>query len=448
MNTNRILSIDIFRGLTITFMLLVNNPGSWKYVYPHLAHADWHGATPTDMVFPFFLFIVGASMFFSFKKYNHRITQESAQKIIWRTIKIFLAGMLLNLYPLYSPSLFTAIADGHFKWGYLIDNEWMKFSSWRYFGVLQRIALAYGIASFIILGLNKKQMVWIGTGILLLYWGLLMLYGGNEPLGKDNMAGALDQFLWGEKHIYQGFGLPFDPEGLLNTMAAIVTPMFGFYTGYLLSLSIPRMTVIWKLLRIGTVLLGISLLWDNFFPINKPLWTSSYVLFTAGLSMWVLAAITFIWDVSTHRNRLLPVGLLSLVGFTAMAYLSNINTPLWTLAGVAVFISILMLIVGLLHTLNNGKKVNSIYFPFNVFGHNALFMFIVSGVIANTAIDMLKFKDTSGKITHAQAWTWDHLFSALTPNMHLNSLCSAITFMLFLYLIAYMLYRKHIIIKL
>ena len=272
----RLVSLDIFRGLTIAFMIIVNTPGSWDYVYPPLRHAKWHGCTPTDLVFPFFLFIVGVSTFYSLKKYGNEFNTGSVIRIVRRMILIFMVGLFLAIFPKF-------IRD---------------YSTLRIMGVLQRIAIAYGIGAIICLTV-KRDYLWIVVAVILLgYWALLAIFGGPDPYSlESNLAARVDLALLGSGHIYKGFGVPFEPEGLLSTLPAIATVIIGYFTGELISRTNEGGTTVIRLLLLGAASAGLGYLWGLFFPINKPLWTSSYVLYTAGLAMILLAVIYLVADV-------------------------------------------------------------------------------------------------------------------------------------------------------
>ena len=209
----RLVSLDIFRGMTIAFMIIVNTPGSWKYVYPPLRHAQWHGCTPTDLVFPFFLFIVGVSLWFSMKKYGQELNSRSLFRILRRTVTIFALGLFLAIFP-------------HFTRDY---------STLRIMGVLQRIAIAYFFGAIICLTVNRDYL-WIVIAVILIgYWIILALLGGTDPYSiEGNFAGRIDAAILGKNHLYKGFGVPFDPEGLFSTLPAICTVLIGYYAGELL----------------------------------------------------------------------------------------------------------------------------------------------------------------------------------------------------------------------
>ncbi|MGL1956947.1 MAG: heparan-alpha-glucosaminide N-acetyltransferase domain-containing protein [Colwellia sp.] len=267
----RQLSLDIFRGLTLAAMLLVNNPGTWSFVYPPLQHAKWHGLTPTDLIFPFFMFIVGAAVFHSMKK----IPTGSVPwgKIIKRTVLLFLIGFLLNIFPFTEPM-----------------------ESWRVMGVLQRIALCYGVAAVLICALTKKQLMITSIVILLGYW-LILLSVDNAFTLADNLVRQFDIALFGASHLYQGFGVAFDPEGLLSCLPGVVTVLAGYFTSGMLAEKTTEQARIKGLLVWAVAALAVTALWQQWFPINKALWSSTYVLVTSACAWLILALIIYIHDV-------------------------------------------------------------------------------------------------------------------------------------------------------
>ncbi|MBW3630053.1 MAG: DUF1624 domain-containing protein [Gemmatimonadetes bacterium] len=288
--TGRLHSLDVFRGMTIAAMLLVNNPGTWDAVYPPLRHAVWHGWTPTDLIFPFFLFIVGVSMTFSFSKLQER--GDGRGEILWKSTKraaiLFLLGLVLASYP----------------WiGY-------DYSHLRIPGVLQRIALAFLAASGFVLWLGWRGRV-VAVGALLLgYWALMSWVpvpgvgaGVLEP-GKD--VGALvDRAVFGTDHLWAS-SRTWDPEGLLGTFPAIATTLLGVFVGEWLRSRRSPGVIARGLLIAGAVGVLVGLLWDQAFPINKALWTSSFVVFTAGMATLALAVCYWIVDVEGYRRWALP----------------------------------------------------------------------------------------------------------------------------------------------
>lgn len=280
----RYLALDAFRGITIALMILVNTPGSWAHVYPPLLHADWHGATPTDFVFPFFLFIIGSAMFFSFKKSNFLANPSQVIKIIKRGLIMFFIGFMLNVIP------------------FTINPE-----NWRIMGVLQRIGIAYIIASCLVLMLNRKGILLISAFILLAYWALLLTIGDGALTLEGNIIRQLDLSLLGASHMYTMRGVSFDPEGILSTIPAVVSMLLGFeVTRYLTSITDKRISVI-KLTLIGGLAIGAGALWSLILPINKSLWTPSYVIYTTGFACLLLAAFIYVIDVLQQQKWTSPL---------------------------------------------------------------------------------------------------------------------------------------------
>ena len=365
--TQRYLALDVLRGITIATMITVNNPGSWSHIYAPLRHSAWHGCTPTDLVFPFFLFVVGVSMFFSFSKYGNTLNRESLIRLGKRTLLIFAIGLFLNSFP-----------------------QWTKdFSHLRIMGVLQRIALAYAFASLIVLSVQKKYLPYIGAAILLLYWGIIYYFGNGDPYSLEgNATIPFDKAILGESHLYKGFGIRFDPEGLLSTIPAIVTAIIGYLAGSLIKQTdrhkVPQKLAIW-----GVIGIVAGLIYGQFFPINKPLWTSSYVLYAAGWASLVLGLLIWIID---------------LKGFTK-----------WTSF-------------------------------FVVFGMNPLFIFALSGLWAITISRLVHLSNPNGKVISGYSWLYQQIFVPLAGELN-GSLLFALTHIAFFWLIGYVLYKKKIFIK-
>ncbi|MDP2559529.1 acyltransferase family protein [Psychrobium sp. 1_MG-2023] len=278
MSNTRYIALDAFRGLTIALMILVNTPGSWSHVYAPFLHADWHGATPTDLIFPFFLFIIGSALYFAFSKTNFTYSQDAAKKILKRTAIIFGLGLALNAYGHTGP-----------------------ITELRLMGVLQRLGIAYGIAALMVLTLNSRQLIIASVSILLGYWGILHLPSASDVYSLEgNLIRQFDIAVMGANHLWQGKGLPFDPEGLLSTIPAIVNVLIGFEATRVLSNTPNKMSSINKLVLGAVGLILISLAWHQVMPINKSLWTSSYVLFSSGCALIVLAF--FIWLVDIKQQ--------------------------------------------------------------------------------------------------------------------------------------------------
>lgn len=271
---NRIVSVDILRGITIVLMILVNTPGTWSHVYAPFLHADWHGYTPTDLVFPFFLFIVGISIVFAYQ--NKKASPKVYKKITFRSLKLIGLGLFLGAFTLSFP--------------FIKDFEAIRFLS-----VLQRIGLVFFFASILYLNFNWKALLGVSIAILVGYWlwlGFVPL-NGNAPTfdrAPNNWANYIDLNVLGT-HMWKA---DYDPEGLLSTLPAIATALLGVFTGRILIGKIPHKTRIMGSLGIALLLLGY--IWDIFFPINKALWSSSFVLVTAGWANIVLTIIYFFTD--------------------------------------------------------------------------------------------------------------------------------------------------------
>jgi len=365
--SNRYLALDVLRGMTIALMILVNTPGSWQYVYPPLRHAGWHGCTPTDLVFPFFLFVMGVSLFFSLTRYQNQLSKEVLWHIGRRTLLIFILGIFINSYPQWTTD----------------------YSQLRIMGVLQRVAVAYGIAALIVLCAKQRWLPGIGVVILVIYWGILTSFGGSDPYSlHGNATIAFDRAILGENHLYRGFGIPFDPEGILSSLPSAVTVIFGYLAGMIIR-ETPGNRAPVKLVCYGFAFTIAGYLWGLVFPINKPLWTSSYVLYTAGLAALLFALLIYIIDVKGYKK--------------------------W----------------GLL---------------FSVFGMNPLFLFILSVIWGKTLRLLIHIPDGEGKTLSGSAWLYQNIFVPLAGNMN-GSLAYALAHIFIFWLIGYLLYRCRVFIR-
>ena len=368
--TSRLLSLDVFRGMTIAAMILVNNPGSWSYVYAPLQHAQWHGATPTDWIFPFFLFIVGVSVALAIGRRKEAGVDRGrlVQKILWRSLLIFLIGLFLSGYPNFD------------------------LSSLRIPGVLQRIALVYGVTALLFLWLDVRQMFWVGVACLLSYWGMLTLIpvpGGHPPnlepttnLGAWLDSTLLGGHLWAQSKVW-------DPEGLLSTLPALATGISGILTGAWLRGDRGHFEKVAGLMVSGAILLAVGLTWDSVFPINKSLWTSSYVLYTSGIALLVLGVLYWWVDIRKHHR------------------------------GTQVFV---------------------------VYGTNALIVYAVSGVLART-LNAIHTTDASGHSISVKTWLWQIAFEPAFGSPYNASLAYATVNVLLLLGFAWFLYSRKIFIK-
>ncbi len=453
----RLVSLDVFRGLTIAGMVLVNNPGTWSAIYGPLKHAEWHGITPTDYVFPFFLFIVGVAIPMALgKRVADGITRDVYWKIVTRAAKIFALGILMSMIPFFVfgetglpqiVKLLIMLAFSAALFFYLIDKKkiaaivggvaaltvlilyfagtafvWYNFSTMRIPGVLQRIAVCYLIVSLIFLHTSWKQQTLIGVALLLVYWLLMTAVPvpGCEITTVDdkacNLAAWLDRTILTEAHIWRSAKV-FDPEGILSTIPAIVTTLSGVLAGTWLqrkdeggrmkdegsdSSFIIHHSSLNKavgLFFFGTILLAIGWSWSLLFPLNKSLWTSSYVVYTTGLALLTLAVCYYLIDIKGYKK--------------------------WSK-------------------------------PFVIFGVNALALFVFSGIVARM-LGLIKVATTDGPIVSStglavqptislQQWIFNNLFLSWASPTN-ASLAYAICFILFWLFLMWLLYRRRIFIK-
>ena len=283
---SRFLALDVLRGMTVCFMIIVNTPGSGAEPFSPLLHANWHGFTPTDLVFPSFLFAVGNAMAFAMAKYDSLPTSTVVFKILKRTAIIFLLGYLMYWFPFVRQT----------------ENGWAvsPFSDTRVFGVLQRIALCYGIASLMIYFLSKRTVWILSIGLLLGYW--LLMYVGGDYTMLGNLGQKIDLWLLPSSHLYHGEGVAFDPEGFFSTFPAIVNVVIGYYAGVFVKNKGNQFETIAKLLLAGAALICIAYFWDLLFPINKKLWTSSFVLHTCGIDLLILGSLIYVIDILGRKK--------------------------------------------------------------------------------------------------------------------------------------------------
>ena len=280
MNKERFLSLDVFRGMTICLMIIVNTPGDALHTFAPFMHASWHGFTPTDLVFPSFLFAVGNSLSFVLPNLEKTGRTKVLYTITKRTLILFGLGFLMYWFPFNS-----ALQDT------------------RIFGVLQRIALAYGFAALIAHFMHERVVKILTAVILLAYWFISIKYGqSGDPFSlTGNAVLKLDLYLLGPNHLYHGEGIAFDPEGLLSTLPAIVNVLVGFIIGNMVRTSGKTYEGLTHLLMWGAGFVFLAFMWHYQFPINKKLWTSSFVVLTIGLDMIILS--TIIYRVDLHRQH-------------------------------------------------------------------------------------------------------------------------------------------------
>ncbi len=288
----RFLSLDVFRGMTICFMIIVNTPGSGAEPFAPLEHARWHGFTPTDLVFPSFLFAVGNAMSFSLDKYRSLGSGAFLKKIVRRTVLIFLLGYLMYWFP------FFGFDASHHIVAAPIANT-------RIMGVLQRIAFCYFFASLFIHYLSKRVVAIVSIALLLGYWLLLVLFGDpTQPYSLLGNAGLyFDTFLMGTRHLYHGEGVPFDPEGWLSTLPAVVNVIAGYTAGRFIQAHGKNYETLSKLMLTGALAIFVALWWNMVFPINKKLWTPPFVLLTSGIDLFLISGLLYIIEIKQVQNR-------------------------------------------------------------------------------------------------------------------------------------------------
>ena len=390
----RFYSLDVFRGATVALMILVNNPGSWSHIYAPLDHAEWHGCTPTDLVFPFFLFAVGNAMAFVMPKLEAAGPAVFWKKIIKRTLLIFGIGIFLNWFPFcfYENNILTLRTWNH---AFLLSNG--EIIGVRLFGVLQRIALSYFFASVIIHFFKVRGSFVVSAFILFFYWFLCVAANPSDPFSITGWFGTgVDKNIIGAKHMYHGEGIAFDPEGLMNTFAAIVQVVLGYLAGNYILQKGKTHEMLNGLFVAGCVLVFAGFCWDMVFPINKKIWTSSYTIYTTGLALLILSV------------------LIHLIEF------------------------------------KNSKGAWSRFF--DVFGKNALFIFALSGILPRflALIRIPGAVDATGKQNYFSplSWFYETLCKPIFPSdPRIGSLIYALCFIAMMWFFAWLLHRKKIYIK-
>lgn len=366
----RLLSLDVFRGMTIAGMVLVNNPGTWSAIYSPLKHAEWHGATPTDYIFPFFLFIVGVAVPLALgKRIEKGVTGDVYLKILRRAAIIFLLGLFLAAFPFFD------------------------LANLRIPGVLQRIAVCYLVASLIFLHADWKKLSIIAAVFLLVYWALMTLIpvpGCEMTTINDkacNLAAYFDRVILGENHLWSQSKV-FDPEGILSTIPAIVTTISGILTGIWLKSDRSDLEKVGGIFFGGVSLVALGWYWNLFFPWNKALWTSSYVLYTSGLALCFLGFCYWLIDIKGYRK--------------------------WSK-------------------------------PFIIFGVNALALFVFSGLLTKT-LALIKVSGSDGKTVSLYTWIYQNVFLPFAAPVN-ASLMFAVSYILLWLFLMWLLYRKRIFIK-
>ncbi len=386
----RFYSLDVFRGATVCLMILVNNPGSWAHIYPPLDHAAWHGLTPTDLVFPFFLFAVGNALSFVMPRLQAGGDGVFWKKVIKRSLLIYLIGLFLTWWPFF-----------YWKADHLVFRHWVDPSNpqngVRILGVLARIAIAYFFASIIIYYSKPRSAFLIGLLLLLLYWALCFLLGNpSDPYSMTGWFGnQVDKTILHIPHMYKGEGIPFDPEGIMSTMGPIVQVIFGYLVGDYIQKKGKNFEMISGLFVAGTVMLFTGFCWDMVFPINKKIWTSSYVVYTTGLATIIIATMIYMIEIK--------------------------NVKVWL------------------------SKF------FDVFGKNALFVFALSAFLPKILwlIRIPNGTNAGGKPIYTDPWHWFYIkvCAKIPGDPRIGSLAFAISFIIFMWAICYWMDKKKIYIK-
>ena len=336
--SDRLVSLDVFRGITIAGMLLVNDPGTWSAIFPPLEHAEWNGWTPTDLIFPFFLFIVGITTHLSVSARRARGDNDSAivKQILRRGIIIYLLGFAMAMFPFYQWGSIDTLPHAT-AW----DRIMFRIEHVRILGVLPRIAIVYICAGLLTLKTTLRQQIVIIATLLFGYWLVMTLIPvpGEGTIGallldtKDrNLAAYLDRAILGKNHTWVG-SVTFDPEGPLSTIPAIATAMLGVIAGRWIALrEKPLLDRIAGLFAVGSLGMMIGLMWNWSFPINKSLWTSSYVIFTAGMACVSLATIMWIvdyYDLKWWTKPLVVFGVNPIVAFVGSGVMARLIYTLW-----------------------------------------------------------------------------------------------------------------------
>ncbi|MEO6254683.1 MAG: heparan-alpha-glucosaminide N-acetyltransferase domain-containing protein [Ferruginibacter sp.] len=380
----RFYSLDVFRGATVALMILVNNPGSWGHIFPPLEHAAWHGVTPTDLVFPFFLFAVGNAMAFVMPKLDAAGEGAFWKKVIIRTGLIFGIGMFLNWFPFI-------------KYNEAGNFVAKPFENLRIFGVLQRIAVSYFFACVIVHYFKVRGSFVVGMFILLAYWFLCVAANPSDPFSLHGWFGTdIDKAVLGEKHMYHGEGIAFDPEGLMNSFAAIVQVILGYLVGNYIVQKGKTHEMLNGLFVAGCVLVFAGFCWDMVFPLNKKIWTSSYTIYSTGLALLILSMMIYLLDFKNRKG-------------------------LWSRF-------------------------------FDVFGKNALFIFAMSALIPRSLglIRISNGLNDTGKPKYLNplSWFYEHACKPIFPSdPRIGSLIYALCFIGMMWFLAWVLDRKKIYIK-
>lgn len=383
---NRLLALDILRGITVAGMILVNNPGSWGYLYAPLSHASWNGLTPTDLVFPFFMFIMGISTYFSLRKYDYTFSWDSFWKILKRAVIIFFIGIAVAWFGMF----LRGIVGDKTLW-----ESIFTFDHIRILGVFPRLGICYGVGATIALLVKKSALPWVVVGMLVVY-AIILLFGNGFEFSERNVISIVDHKVLGPQHMYadtvDGVRIKFDPEGLLSTLPSIAHMLIGFICGGLIMRTKDNSQRINSLFIVGTILTFAGFLLDYGMPINKKVWSPTFVLTTCGLASSFLGLLIWIIDIKGHRR--------------------------WCRF-------------------------------FEVFGINPLFLYLLSTVLSilSGTIRVPWSAAESGVKNLHSIWYSDFLTPLCCGDKTLASLIYALLFVLLNWVVGYYLYKKKVIIK-
>ena len=297
-NSQRLLALDILRGFTIAGMILVNNPGSWNYIYAPLKHVPWHGLTPTDLVFPFFMFIMGISTYISLKKYGFECNRSAILKIVKRTCVIFAIGLGIAWFSLFCRTWNSLSSENLPFLSHLGQSAW-TFDRIRILGVMQRLALSYGFAALAVILVKHKYIPYIICTLLVGYL-MILIFGKGYEYNETSILSVVDRAILGLKHIYKDNGI--DPEGILSTIPSIAHVLIGFCCGKWLVSETDIKEKMLRLFLFGTILTFAGLLLNYGCPINKKIWSPTFVLTTCGLASSFLALLIWIIDVKGYKK--------------------------------------------------------------------------------------------------------------------------------------------------
>lgn len=381
--SQRLLALDVLRGITIAGMILVNNPGTWSKIYAPLGHAKWNGLTPTDLVFPFFMFIMGISTYISLRKYNFEFSSSAAFKIIKRTVVIFAIGLGIAWFSLACRT-WNSLSGAEMTFGARLWEAVWNFENIRIMGVMPRLAVCYGATALIALSMKHKHIPYLIVTLLVSYF-LVLLFGRGFEYNDTNILSIVDRAILGSNHMYKDNGI--DPEGLLSTIPAIAHVLIGFCCGKLLMEVKDINDKLLRLFLIGTILTFLGFLLSYGCPINKKIWSPTYAIVTCGLASSFLALLIWIIDVKGYRK--------------------------WSRF-------------------------------FEAFGVNPLFIYVMAGVVS-IILSNIRFAHGEGTIS-LQGYIYSVILQPMLGD-YPGSLAYAVLFIAFCWAVGYVLYKKKIYIK-